>query len=73
MLVKWWLPVIPHYIVIGFFVGGWCLGRWEGGLVAVLTVIAAAVPAFTETYPRDPFGLIVILHRAVITRRLSPP
>ena len=27
VLVKWWLLAIPHYLVVGFFVGG---GAWFG-------------------------------------------
>ncbi|MGW7720181.1 DUF4389 domain-containing protein [Streptomyces chartreusis] len=63
VLVKWWLLAIPQYIVIGFFLGGVHLGWWTGGLVAVLTVIAAVIMAFTEKYPRDLFALILGLDR----------
>ncbi|MGW4169160.1 DUF4389 domain-containing protein [Streptomyces chartreusis] len=63
VLVKWWLLAIPQYIVIGFFLGGVHLGWWTGGLVAVLTVIAAVTMAFTEKYPRDLFALILGLDR----------
>lgn len=63
VLVKWWLLAIPHYIVIGFFLGGVHLGWWTGGLVAVLTVIAAVIMTFTEKYPRDLFALILGLDR----------
>ena len=63
VLVKWWLLAIPHYIVIGFFLGGVHLGWWTGGLVAVLTVIAAVIMAFTEKYPGDLFALILGLDR----------
>ncbi|MFC8244574.1 DUF4389 domain-containing protein [Streptomyces chartreusis] len=63
VLVKWWLLAIPQYIVIGFFLGGVHLGWWTGGLVGVLTVIAAVIMAFTEKYPRDLFALILGLDR----------
>lgn len=66
VLVKWWLLAIPHYIVMGFFLGGWHLGWWDGGLVAVLTLIAAVILAFTEKYPRDLFDLIMGLNRWVL-------
>ncbi|MEW2401228.1 DUF4389 domain-containing protein [Streptomyces sp. NPDC046862] len=66
VLVKWWLLAIPHYIVIGFFVGGFHLAWWDGGLVGVLTLIAAVVLAFTERYPRDLFDLVVGLNRWVL-------
>ncbi|MGW2524481.1 DUF4389 domain-containing protein [Streptomyces sp. NPDC001617] len=66
VLVKWWLLAIPQYIVIGFFLGGWHLGLWDGGLVAVLSVIAAVTLAFTEKYPRDLYDLIIGLNRWVL-------
>jgi hypothetical protein len=66
VLVKWWLLAIPHYLVIGFFAGGWHLGWWGGGLVALLTLIAAVIMAFTERYPPDLFDLILGLNRWVL-------
>lgn len=66
VLVKWWLLVIPHYIVIGFFTGGSHLGWWSGGLIGVLTLIAAVILAFTEKYPKDLFDLILGLNRWVL-------
>lgn len=65
-LVKWWLLAVPHYIVIGFFLGGAHLGRWSGGLIGVLTIIAAVLLAFTEKYPKDLFDLIIGLNRWVL-------
>ncbi|MEU4659155.1 DUF4389 domain-containing protein [Streptomyces sp. NPDC023723] len=66
VLVKWWLLAIPHYVVIGFFLGGWHLGWWDGGLIAVLTLIAAVALAFTEKYPKGLFDLIIGLNRWVL-------
>ncbi|MDW4911091.1 DUF4389 domain-containing protein [Streptomyces sp. ADMS] len=66
VLVKWWLLAIPHYLVIGFFLGGAHLGWWSGGLIALLTVIAAVILAFTEKYPGDLFDLIIGLNRWVL-------
>ncbi|MEU5634190.1 DUF4389 domain-containing protein [Streptomyces rishiriensis] len=66
VLVKWWLLAVPHYIVIGFFVGGRHLGWWTGGLVDVLALIAAVVLAFTGKYPRDLFDLVTGLNRWVL-------
>lgn len=64
--MKWWLLAIPHYMVIGFFLGGAHLGWWSGGLIALLTVIAAVILAFTEKYPKDLFDLIIGLNRWVL-------
>ena len=66
VLVKWWLLAIPHYVVIGFLLGGFHIGWWSGGLIAALTVIAAVTMAFTEKYPKDLFDLILGLNRWVL-------
>lgn len=66
VLVKWWLLAIPHYLVIGFLLGGIRLGWWSGGLIALLAVFAAFAVAFTETYPRGLFDLVVGLNRWVL-------
>ncbi|WP_433920445.1 DUF4389 domain-containing protein [Streptomyces canus] len=66
VLVKWWLLAIPHYLVIGFFLSGWHLGWWGGGLIAALVLIAAVTVAFTEKYPRSLFDLILGLNRWVL-------
>lgn len=61
VLVKSWLLAIPHYLVIGFFLGGaGFLGwRWAGGvllggsgLIAVLVLIGAVILLFTGKFPR---------------------
>ncbi|MFD9122601.1 DUF4389 domain-containing protein [Streptomyces bottropensis] len=66
VLVKWWLLAIPHYVVIAFFTGGSHVGWWSGGLIGVLTLIAAVILAFTEKYPKDLFDLILGLNRWVL-------
>ncbi|MGW1672410.1 DUF4389 domain-containing protein [Streptomyces sp. NPDC002324] len=66
VLVKWWLLAIPHYLVVGFFLGGAHFGWWSGGLIGLLTVIAAVILAFTEKYPKDLFDLIIGLNRWVL-------
>src|SRR4051812_34766723 len=73
-LVKSWLLAIPHYIVIGFFLGGgvWAAGRAENngllgaGLIGVLVLIAAVVLAVTGRYPLGIFGLVLGLNRWVL-------
>ncbi len=74
VLVKWWLLAIPHYIIVGFFVGGgtWFASRsdanrqWSwggGGLVGILVLVAAVILAFTGSYPRSLFELILGMNR----------
>ncbi|GEB55286.1 DUF4389 domain-containing protein [Streptomyces gardneri] len=65
-LVKWWLLAIPHYLVLAFFSSGMHAGWWSGGLITLLTLIAAFALAFTDRYPRDLFALIVGLNRWVL-------
>jgi hypothetical protein len=57
VLVKWWLLVLPHCVIIGFLAGGW--GTGSGGLVTVLVVIAAVILLFTGRYPRELFDLVL--------------
>ena len=67
VLVKWWLLAIPHYIVIGFFLGGGLYFGWRfGGLISVLALIAAVVLAFTGTYPRALFDFVLGMNRWVL-------
>ena len=66
VLVKWWLLAIPHYIIIGFFLGGAYVGWHVGGLISVFAVIAAVALAFTGTYPRSLFDLVIGLNRWVL-------
>jgi hypothetical protein len=74
VLVKWWLLAIPHYIIVGFFVGGgaWAANRsdnWQwniggsNGLVGVLVIIAAVILAFTGAYPGSLFDLVLGMKR----------
>jgi hypothetical protein len=72
VLVKWWLLAIPHYIVVGFFVGtgtGFATQAddrawgWSGGLVGLLVLVAAIVLLFTGRYPRSVFDLVLGMNR----------
>lgn len=72
VLVKWWLLAIPHYIVIGFFIGGstWVATHgdqntwtWGSGLVGLLVLVAAVVLLFTGRYPRPIFDLVLGMDR----------
>jgi hypothetical protein len=70
VLVKWWLLAVPHYIVIGFFVGGgWVVGDGQLGtgaglgLIGWLSVIAGVSLLFTGRYPRGVFSFVMGLNR----------
>ena len=71
VLVKSWLLAIPHYFVIGIFLGGtWAVGRHHSsaamGLIGLLVLIAAVVLLFTHRYPRSIFDLVLGLNRWVL-------
>lgn len=61
VLVKWWLLAIPHYIVVGFFQGGW--GAENAGLTFILAIFGAVALLFTGKYPKDIFDLVVGMNR----------
>ena len=76
VLVKWWLLAIPHYIVIGLFLGGgsyaaarandwvWSFG-FQTGLIGLLVVFAGIALVFLGSYPRGIFDLVLGLDRWV--------
>lgn len=74
VLVKWWLLALPHYLVVGFFIGGGAyaggqdVGPWlfGGGLVGLLVLVAAIVLAVTGRYPTAVFDLVIGLQRWVL-------
>ncbi len=78
VLVKWWLLAIPHYLVIGFFLGGglyvanettstdsapWL---WGGGLIGLLALVAAVVLLFTGRYPQQIYDFVLGMNRWVL-------
>jgi Domain of unknown function (DUF4389) len=77
VLVKWWLLAIPHYLVIGFFVGGggnyvawvedgYVVVRSGASLIGLLVIIAAVVLLFRGAYPRSIFDFVLGLDRWVL-------
>ncbi len=76
VLVKWWLLAIPHYIVIGLFLGGgsyaaarandwvWSFG-FQTGLIGLLVIFAGFALVFMGSYPRGIFDLVLGLDRWV--------
>ena len=72
VLVKWWLLAIPHYLVVGAFVGGGTWFVWEStggvrsgapGLIGLLVLIAAVILAFTGRYPQQIFDFVLGMNR----------
>jgi uncharacterized protein DUF4389 len=77
VLVKWWLLALPHYVVVGLFVGGTVWGVWRveqasngpatfGGLIGVLVLFVAVALLFTGRYPRGLFDLLLGANRWVL-------
>jgi hypothetical protein len=76
VLVKWWLLAIPHYVIVGIFLGGgsyaasrvddwvWTFG-FQTGLIGVLVLFAAIALLFIGNYPRGMFDLVLGLDRWV--------
>jgi hypothetical protein len=78
VLVKWWLLVLPQYVVVAIFFGaritwnneiahtGWTwTGDW-GGLIGILVLVAGVILAVTGSYPRGLYDLLVGMNRWVI-------
>jgi hypothetical protein len=76
VLVKWWLLAIPHYIVVGIFLGGggyaasqvddwfWSFA-FQTGLIGILVLFAGIALVFSGDYPRAIFDLVLGLDRWV--------
>ncbi|GAB7006650.1 hypothetical protein JCM18899A_41230 [Nocardioides sp. AN3] len=72
VFVKSWLLAIPHYLVLGFFLGAGVAASsadrrpawpWNVGLVGVLVLIAAVVLLFTARYPQPIFDFVLGMDR----------
>jgi hypothetical protein len=76
VLVKWWLLALPHYVIVGLFVGGGAgfaggaertnLTWAAGGLVGTLVLIAGIVVLFTGHYPESIFDFVLGMDRWVL-------
>lgn len=75
VLVKWWLLVLPHLLIIGVFTGGAFAGYnqanpgdawvYGSGLIGLLVLIAGIVLLFAGNYPRGLFDLVMGMNRWV--------
>ncbi|GLZ27933.1 hypothetical protein Lesp02_01230 [Lentzea sp. NBRC 105346] len=70
--MKWWLLAIPHYLIVGFFVGGGSYVAYRtgetvynsgGGLVSLLALFAAVALLFTGRYPQGVFDFVLGMDR----------
>jgi hypothetical protein len=74
VLVKWWLLVIPHFVIITFFIGGtvYVMGRYgavaydTAGLIAWLMLFVGIALLFTARYPRGIFDFVLGMDRWVL-------
>ncbi|HET9996944.1 MAG TPA: DUF4389 domain-containing protein, partial [Nocardioides sp.] len=75
VLVKWWLLAIPHYLIVGLFLGGagYYIGTADDssrlvatGLIPLLAVVAGVVVLLTGRYPLPLFDLLLGLNRWVL-------
>jgi hypothetical protein len=76
VLVKWWLLAIPHYLIVGLFVGGGAWLAWNGrtgdfdwaagGLVGVLVLVAGVVLLCTGRYPKPVHEFVLGMDRWVV-------
>src|SRR4051812_11179462 len=74
VLVKWWLLALPHYLIVGVFVGGGVavstgMGANRGwssvGLVDLLVLIAGVALLFTGRYPKSLYDFVLGMNRWV--------
>jgi hypothetical protein len=65
-LVKWWLLLVPHYLVIAVLLGGGYAAWIGGGLIGILTLFAVVALLFTGRYPTSLFDLVLGFDRWVL-------
>lgn len=72
VLVKWWLLAVPHYLIVAVITGAGARAArdtagvawaWEGGLIALLVLLAGLAMLFTARYPQGLYDLALGLNR----------
>jgi hypothetical protein len=79
VLIKWWLLVIPHYLILlVFFTAGWrffmidpneMIGYDVPPLIVILLVIALVALLFTGRYPKGLYDFVIGINRWAIRVR----
>jgi hypothetical protein len=76
-----WLLIIPHWIIVGFFIGGgWYVrGRtngWGAGagfsLIGWVTIVAGVALLFTGRYPKGLYNFVMGMNRWVVRAFVYP-
>lgn len=72
VLVKWWLLAVPHYVIVGVFLGGTSYAAYEagqrvynsgGGLISLIALFAGVALLFTGRYPQGLFDFLLGMDR----------
>jgi hypothetical protein len=63
VLVKWWLLVLPHYVVVAFMLGGFGPPLAHLGLGGVLVLFAGVALLFGRGYPGGIFDFVMGMNR----------
>ena len=75
VLVKWWLLAIPHYVIVGLFVGGGVYvgsnavaeddhpATWSVSMLGLLVLVAGIMLLFGAVYPRPLYDFVMGINR----------
>ena len=76
-----WLLIVPHWIIVGFFIGGgwyvrerangWGAGA-SFGLIGWVTIIAGVALLFTGRYPKGLYDFVMGMNRWVVRAFVYP-
>jgi hypothetical protein len=67
-LIGWWLLGLPQFAIAGLLAGGgfaW-VGRFGGGVITILVLVAGVLLLFRNRYPQQIFDLVMGANRWVM-------